>query len=78
MIIGPLLAQARLVQAVLLAGEAGLAMELAAMLQLPASAMRTDPSVLAEQAVYRACTYLQLPVPQTSMLPRRPHLLSRV
>ena len=75
--LGPLLAQVRLVQAMLLAGEGGLAMEFATMLQLPASVMHIEPSVLAEQALHRSRTYLQLPVPRTSMLPGKPHLLSQ-
>lgn len=52
----------------LLAGEAGLAMEFATMLQLPASAVQIDPSVLAEQALHRTSTYLQMPLPRTSRL----------
>ena len=63
-----ILAQARLVQAMLLAGEAGLAMEFATMLQLPASAVHIEPSVLAEQARHRTSTYLQMPLPRTSKL----------
>ncbi len=55
-------------QAMLLAGEAGLAMEFATMLQLPASAVHIEPSVLAEQALHRSSTYLQMPLPRTSML----------
>ena len=38
------------------------------MLQLPASVMHIEPSVLTEQARHRASTYLQLPLPWTSML----------
>ena len=76
MMLGSRLAQVRLVQAMLLAGEAGLAMEFATMLQLPASVMHVEPSVLAEQALHRTRTYLQLPLPRTSMLQGRPHLLS--
>ena len=71
----PSLAQAQLVQAMLLAGEAGLAMEFAAMLQLPASVMHIDPSVLTEQALHRASAYLQMPLPWTSMLQETPSLV---
>jgi len=60
------LVQTRLVQAMVLAGEVSVAMDFATILQLPASAIHVDPSVLAEQAAHCARTYLQLPIPSTS------------
>ena len=54
-----------------LAGELGLAMEFATMLQLPTSTVHADPAMLAELALHRANTYLQLPIPRTSVFHMR-------
>lgn len=59
-----------------MAGEAGAAMEYATMLELPASSVRIDPDVLAEQALHRARTFLQLPIPFDSMSHPSPQLLT--
>ena len=58
--------QTRVVQAMAQGGEAGLAADYAAMLQLPASAVQIDPAVLMEEAHRRAETFLQLPIPRRS------------
>ena len=58
--------QTRVVQAMAQGGEAGLAADYAAMLQLPATALQVDPAVLIEEARRRAETFLQLPIPRKS------------
>ena len=58
-----------------MAGEASAAMEYATMLELPASSVRIDPDALAEQALHRARTFLQLPIPFNSMSHPFPQLL---
>ncbi len=58
--------QTRVVQAMAQGGEAGLAADYAAMLQLPATALKVDPAVLIEEARRRAETFLQLPIPRRS------------
>lgn len=58
--------QMRLVQAMAKGGEAGLAAEYAAMLQIPATALQIDPAVLIEEARRRAEMFLQLPIPRRS------------